>query len=99
MILFRQVHTDGNMAALDLVVNSFADVVQQAGALGSRHINTQLGGQQARNVRDLDRVVQNVLAVAGTVAHPAEKADQLGMEAVNVGLEYGTFAFGRTFWP
>ena len=94
VILPGDVDTDGDVAPFHLVVDGLADVMQKSGALGRDHIDAQFRGQQARDVGHFDRVVQHVLAVAGAVAHPAQQTDELGMQAVDVGLKHGAFAFG-----
>ena len=48
LVLAGKVHADGHMAALDLVVDGLAEVVQQAGALGQGNVHAELSGQQAR---------------------------------------------------
>ena len=58
------------------------------------HVHAELGGQQAGDMRDLDGVVEDVLAVARAVLHPAEQLDYLRVQAVDVGLERGALALG-----
>ena len=62
-VLARDVDADRDMAALDLMVDGLADVVQQAGALGHLHVGAELGGHVAGEVGDLQRVAQHVLPV------------------------------------
>ena len=59
------------MRALDLVRHRLADVVHQRGAAGGLRAGAELGGEQGRQVRALDRVRQHVLAVARPVVQPA----------------------------
>ena len=92
-VLPGQLNADGHVGALHLVVNGLAQVVQQARPLGLGHVGADLGGQQAGNVGDLDGVVQYVLTIAGAVAHTAQELDQLGVQAVDVGLKDGALAF------
>ena len=80
------------MRAVDLVVDRLADVVQQAGALGDLDVGAELGGHDAGEVRDLDGVVEHVLAVAGAVLEAPEDPDELGRHAVDVGVEAGLLA-------
>ena len=44
-VFLADVNTDLDVAALDLVVKGFADVMQQAGAAGQLDIDTQLASQ------------------------------------------------------
>ena len=47
----------------------------------------ELVGHHRRQVRALDRVREHVLAVAGAELQPAEQLGQLGVEALDVGVE------------
>ena len=82
------------MAALDLMVNCLADIVQETGTLCGGDINAKLGCNKAGNVRHLDRVIEHILTVAGAVSHAAEKLDKLLIKTVDISLEHGSFAFG-----
>ena len=62
------------MAALDLVVDRLAQVVQEPRTLGGNGIQAQLRRHDARKVGHLERVVQHVLAVRGAVAQTAQRA-------------------------
>ena len=94
-VLAGHLHADVHVAALHFVGDGLTDVMQQAGALGQVDLlsrQPQLGGQQAGDVGNLDRVGQHVLAVAGAVTHPAQQLDELLVDAVDAGLEDGAFA-------
>ena len=73
LVLLGKVYADLDMAALDLVVDRLADVMQQACAARLNRVETQLARHHAGDVRDLDGVLQDVLAVAGAVAQAAEQ--------------------------
>ena len=92
LVLFGKVYADLDMAALDLVVDRLANVMQQACAARLNRVETQLARHHAGDVRDLDRVLKNILAVARAVAQAAEDLDQLGVDAVDAGLEGSAFA-------
>ena len=94
LVFTGQVDADLHMAALDLMVDRFADVMQQAGAARGYGVDAQFAGHHAGDVRDLNRMLQHVLAVAGAVAQAAERFDQLGMDAVDTGFKGGAFALG-----
>ena len=87
-----QVGADDGVAALHLVVDRLAQVVQQAGALRRDGVQTQLGGHDAGEVGHLQRVVQHVLAVRGAVAQAAQRAHELGVQVVDAGVERGLLA-------
>lgn len=80
------------MRTLHLVVDGLADIVQQACALGGVNIRAQLGGHHARKVRDLDGVLQDVLAVTRAVMQAAEHLHKLGVQAADAGLQHGALA-------
>ena len=67
--------------------HGLADVVQQRGAARRLERRAELGGHDRRDVRALERVAQDVLAVARAVLEAAEQLDQLGVQARHVGLE------------
>ena len=59
------------MRTLDLMVDGFADVMQQAAALREHDVAAELGRHRAREMRDLDGVVEHVLAVRRAIAQTA----------------------------
>ena len=61
--------------------------MQDRGALGGLDVRLELSRHQARQVRDLERVLEDVLAVARAVVEPAEQLDDLLVELAAVGLE------------
>ena len=75
------------MRALDLVGHRLADVVQERGALRGLHARAELGRHDPGEVHDLERVLEDVLAVARPVAQPAEDLDELLVELAAVRLE------------
>ena len=93
LVLPGNLCTDGHMAALDLMVNGFTDIVEQTGPLCGGYVHTQLGGNQTGNMADLNGVVQHVLAVAGTVLHTAQQLDDFGVQTVNVRFKSCPLAF------
>ena len=82
------------MAALDLVIDGLADIVQETGALCDVYLNAELRCKQTGNVRHLDGVLQDVLTVARAVLHASEQLHELGIKAVDVGFKHGTLALG-----
>ena len=71
LVLAGQIHTDGHVAALDLVVDRLAQVVEKAGPFGGGHVHAQLRSQKPGDVGNLDGVVEHVLTVACAVLHAA----------------------------
>ena len=92
LVLLGKVYADLDVAALDLMVDCLADVVQQAGAACGQGIKPQFAGHHAGDMCNLDGVLQYVLTVAGTVTQTAEDFDQFGVDAVDAGLEGGALA-------
>ena len=89
-----QLHANLDVGAFHLVVDGLAQVVKQARALGHSDVGADLSSQQSGHVAHLNGVVQHVLAVAGAVFHAAQELDELGVEAVDVGLEHSPLALG-----
>ncbi len=73
------------------MVNSLADVVEQAGTLRLLDIDAKFSGHDTAEERDLQRVLQDILAVGGTVTQPADQLDDLGMDAMHTDIEGGLF--------
>ena len=92
LILFRQFDADSDMRTLDLVGHRLADVMQQAGPAGKGGVGADLGSDHPRNISDLGRMNQDILPVAGAVAHPAEQADQLGMDRADRSFQHDPLA-------
>ena len=88
----HELAADQGVRALDLVRDRLADVVQQGGAARGLHRRAQLLGHHRGELRGLDQVVEDVLAVAGAELELAEHLRQLGVEAVDLGLEHGALA-------
>ena len=80
------------MGALVVVGQHLAHVVQQPAPLGELHVEVQLRRHHPGEPGDFLRVLVDVLAVGGAVAHPADQLDQLGVEAVDAGVVGGLLA-------
>ena len=92
LVFLGQLHTNGHMAALYLVGQGLANIMQQTGTPCQGGVQSQLGRHAARQLRHLYGVLQHILAVAGAVAHPAQQLHQLGMQVVYAGLNNCPFA-------
>src|SRR5579884_114578 len=77
---------------LHLVGHRLADVVQQRGAAGGARAGAELVGHHPGQARDLHRVGEDVLPVAGAEAQPAEQPDQLRAQALHAGVEHRLLA-------
>ena len=82
-----QLGRDLRVGALDLVRHGLAEIVQERSALRGLHRRLDLGGHDARELHDLERVLEHVLAVARPVAQPAEDLHELLAELAAVRLE------------
>ena len=80
------------MRPLDLVGHRLAEVVEQRGALRRLRAGAELGGHDAGEMDDLERVLEDVLPVARPVAQPAEDLHELLVELAAVRLEDGLLA-------
>ena len=65
------------MRALHLVRHGLADVVKESCPLGGLDAHSELAGHDPGEVADLERVLEDVLAVARSVAKTAEDLDEL----------------------
>jgi hypothetical protein len=88
-LLAGELAADDGVAALDLVADGLADVVEQAGAAGDGDVQAELAGHQAGDVAALDRVLQHVLGVAVAVAQLPEQLGELGVQAGEAELVEG----------
>src|SRR5438105_9486126 len=70
--------------------HGLADVVQQRGPAGSLGTRAELVGHHCREPRDLDRVGEDVLAVARAELQAAEQLHQLGVQPLDARLEYAS---------
>ena len=86
-VLAGDVGADQRVAALDLVRERLADVVQERAPLDQRRIEPQLGGHDPGDVAGLDQVLEHVLAVARAVAQAAEQRDQLRVQVGDADLD------------
>ena len=86
-MLAAQLRADLGVRALVLVIDGLADVVEQTGAARELDVGAELGGDEAREVADLDRVQQHVLRVRLAELQPAEVLHELGMHAVQAEIE------------
>ena len=66
--------------------------MQQAGALGQRHIDAKLRRHDAGDVGDFNGMQQHVLSIARAIAQTAEQLDKLGVQPIDAGLEGGALA-------
>ena len=80
------------MRAFLVVVHGLADVVQEAALLGDLHVGADLGGQDAGQLGHFHGMGELVLAVGGAELEPSHHAQDLGMQAGDVGVEGGLFA-------
>ena len=83
----RELRRDERVRALDLVRHRLADVVQHRRALRRLDAGAELGGHDAGEVDDLERVLEDVLPVARAVAEAAEDLHELLVERAAVRLE------------
>ena len=92
LVLAADVHTDLHMAALDLVVERLADIMQQTGTAGQRDVHAHLACQQAGQPGHLHAVGQSILAEAGAVLQAADELDEVGVQAMDAKLHHGLLA-------
>ena len=91
-IPLEQFGSDSRMTAFHFVVGRFSDVVAESAASSQRRVEPHLLGEESRNVGNLDRVTQHVLAIAGSKVHPPHQVDQLVVQTGHVGFQARLFA-------
>ena len=69
------------------MIDSFADIMQQAGTLGLFDIDPQFGRHDAAEECDLQGVLQHVLAVGSTILETADQLDDLRVNAVHTDIK------------
>ena len=80
------------MAALDLVIDGLAEVVQKAGPLDGDGVEPELGGHDRGQIGHFERMVQHVLAERGAIAQTSQGVDELRVEIVDARIERGLLA-------
>jgi len=91
-VALGQLGPDQGVGALHLVIDGLADVMQEPGAFGEADVQAQLGRHQTRQLRDFDRMVEDVLRIAVTEVEAAEELDQVGAQGRQAGLSHGFVA-------
>ena len=80
------------MGAFHFLRHRFSDVVEQSGSSCKGTVNTQLIGNDSGNVRNLHRMIQNILAVTGTVHQASQNFDKFVVQPMNAGFKNGFLA-------
>ena len=98
LVLLCQFHTQQGVRQFRLFFRNLANVVQQTGALGNFGIQAQFTGQDGADVGYLAGVLQQVLAIGGTVFHAADQAHQFHAQAVDAQVYAGAFSGFQDFF-
>ena len=85
LVLAAHVNAYLNVRTFDLIAQRLADIVEQTCTSCKVCVNTKLGSHYACQMCDLDRMVEHVLTVGGSVSETADKAYQLVIDPVNIG--------------
>ena len=91
-VALGQLGPDGRVAPFHLVVGRLADVVKQPAAPPERAVEADLLGHHAGQERNLERVPEHVLGIAGAELEPAQVVEQLLVQADDVRLLGGLLA-------
>ena len=83
---------DGSVRAFNLVVNGFAQIVQQAAGFGQRHIRANLRRNHAGQQRSLHGMGVLVLAIRGAELQAPQQPQDLRVEARHTRLVRGALA-------
>ena len=73
-----------------LILSYFTDVVQKTGAFGSLHVEAKFSRHRSAEFGGLNRVLQQVLAIAGAVLHAANHLNQFGVKVVDTEVDGST---------
>ena len=71
------------------MVDGLTDIVEKTGTLCKLNIGAKLSGQKTGNVSNFDRVIKNILTVAGTILLTTEKLATKHQRAQKQGQEGG----------
>ena len=74
---------DFNVRAFHFMVNSLADIMQQAGTFSQNNVNTKLRSHYTCQVSNLNRMVQHILTIAGTIFQAAQQLNQFGVQTMH----------------
>ena len=80
------------MRSFDLVIDRFADVVEETRCLADVDISADFRGKCGRDDRTLQGVGEHILSIAGAELEAAQQLDQVWVEANYVGLVGDTLA-------
>lgn len=80
------------MGTFHFVIDGFADIVQQSGALRQRDVRAKLSGHDGGKMRDLDGVIEHVLTITCAVAHTAKVTNKLMVQTVHTRVEHRLLA-------
>src|SRR5258708_5702908 len=92
-VTLGEFRADNGVRSFYLVVDGFAQVVQQAAHLGDGNVRAQFARDHPSQVRRLDAVCVLVLAVAGAELQAAQQLDNLRMQTRYTRFVSGCFAF------
>lgn len=92
LVFFSNIHTDVDVGSFNFVGHRLTDIMEKTGTSCGIDIGTDLGGEHTCDMSDLDGMNENVLTVAGTVAHSSEEFNDLGVYSVNAGFDDSALA-------
>ena len=92
-ILAAQIRAQLDMGPFHFMVHCLADIVEQACAFGKSDIKAEFSGDQSGQLRDLNRMLERILAVTGPEAELAEKPDKFGMDPVHADFQSRRLTF------
>ena len=86
-VFLCNLRTVDSVRILGILIGHLTYIVQQSGALGLLRIQTELGSHHGTEVGRFTGVLQQVLAVAGTILHLTHDTNQLGMQTVDTQVD------------
>jgi hypothetical protein len=88
-ITLDEISASDGVRAFDFVVDGFANVMKEPGALGGGDVKTEFGGHEAHEMGNFDGVVEDVLGVAVAKVEAAKDFEDFEVERREAGLGDG----------
>ena len=85
-VAFEELAADHGVRSFDLVIDRFADIVQETGALHRLRVVSRFRREHSGDVRYLDRVTEHVLAVGRAEMQTPKELHEVRIEAADADL-------------
>src|SRR3954452_12708090 len=79
-VLLQHLPSELEMRTFHLAIDRLADIVQKTAALGDRVVDAELHRHERRQLRDFERMDENILSVRRAVTKTAEELENLRVD-------------------